>query len=201
MRADVRLGPAIVSQARRNKLKVITVDDCFIGPDGTFMADVPYLGMSASKIGESVGTSLHDEMTRRKWPIAETGACVVTFEELDTAGSERMARSPRSEQPGFRRTESTKRRRRRPTCRAASTRANFADPTTGDKALARLCAKRHGRARSSSSDGGAGICREGCHRNWHQWYRLHRRTPQATADRILWFDSGRRPVKVFGPVK
>lgn len=84
---DVRLGPAIVSQAKRNGLKVVTVDDRFVGPDGKFMADVVYLGMSATKIGEAVGSALHAEMTRRKWPLSETGVCVVTFEELDTARS------------------------------------------------------------------------------------------------------------------
>lgn len=82
---DVRLGPAIVTQARQNKLKVITVDDQFVGADGKFMTDVPYLGMSASKIGEAVGAALHAEMKKRNWPVEETGVCVVTFEELDTA--------------------------------------------------------------------------------------------------------------------
>ncbi|MBI5689514.1 MAG: arabinose ABC transporter substrate-binding protein [Verrucomicrobia bacterium] len=82
---DVRLGPAIMQKARQAGLKVITVDDQFVGPDGKFMADVPYLGMSATKIGEAVGAALWAELQRRKWPLAETGACVVTFEELDTA--------------------------------------------------------------------------------------------------------------------
>ena len=82
---DVRLGPAIVSKAKQAGLKVITVDDQFVGPDGKFMTDVPYLGMSASKIGESVGAALAAEMKQRNWPAGETAACVVTFEELDTA--------------------------------------------------------------------------------------------------------------------
>ncbi len=82
---DVRLGPAIVTKARQNGLKFITVDDQFVGAGGKFMTDVPYLGMSASKIGESVGAALYAEMQKRQWPAAETGACVVTFEELDTA--------------------------------------------------------------------------------------------------------------------
>ena len=82
---DVRLGPAVVAQARAAGLKVIAVDDQFIGPDGQFMADVPYLGMSASQIGGSVGTALVAEMKKRHWAADETGACVVTFEELDTA--------------------------------------------------------------------------------------------------------------------
>lgn len=84
---DVRLGPAIVSQANRNGLKVVTVDDRFVGPDGKFMAEVVYLGMSATRIGEAVGNALYAEMLRRKWPLSETGVCVVTFEELDTARS------------------------------------------------------------------------------------------------------------------
>ncbi len=82
---DVRLGPAIMRKAHSAGLKVITVDDQFVGPDNRFMTDVPYLGMSASKIGESVGVALWTELQRRRWPIAETGVCVVTFAELDTA--------------------------------------------------------------------------------------------------------------------
>src|SRR3954466_579630 len=82
---DVRLGPAIVNQAKARGLKVIAVDDQFVGAGGKFMADVPYLGMSATKIGEAVGTALAAEMKNRHWPAEETGACVVTFEELDTA--------------------------------------------------------------------------------------------------------------------
>jgi L-arabinose transport system substrate-binding protein len=82
---DVRLGPAIVNKAKAAGLKVIAVDDQFVGADGKFMTDVPYLGMSATKIGESVGTALAAEMKKRNWAAAETGACVITFEELDTA--------------------------------------------------------------------------------------------------------------------
>ncbi len=82
---DVRLGPAIVAQAKLKNLKVITVDDRFVGADGKFMTDVPYLGMSASAIGEDQGKALYAEMQRRHWPVEETGVCVVTFEELDTA--------------------------------------------------------------------------------------------------------------------
>jgi L-arabinose transport system substrate-binding protein len=82
---DVRLGPQIMVRAKAKGLKVVTVDDQFVKPDGTFMTEVPYLGMSASKIGSSVGEAVYAEMQHRKWPAEETGACIVTFEELDTA--------------------------------------------------------------------------------------------------------------------
>jgi L-arabinose transport system substrate-binding protein len=82
---DVRLGPAIVAQAKARKLKVISVDDRFVGADGKFMTDVPYLGMSATLIGQDQGKALYAEMQHRQWPVEETGVCVVTFEELDTA--------------------------------------------------------------------------------------------------------------------
>ncbi len=82
---DVRLGPQIMARASRNGMKVIAIDDQFVLPDGTFMSDVPYIGMSAAKIGESVGEALAAEMQRRGWLAAETGLCLVTFEELDTA--------------------------------------------------------------------------------------------------------------------
>jgi L-arabinose transport system substrate-binding protein len=82
---DVRLGPQIMARAKQKNMKVFTVDDQFVKPDGTFMTDVHYLGMSASKIGESVGRALAAEMKRRNWSIEETGVCLITFEELDTA--------------------------------------------------------------------------------------------------------------------
>lgn len=82
---DVKLGPAIMSRAEKNGLKVIAVDDRFIGNDGQPMKDVHYLGIAAREIGKQVGVALHEEMTRRGWSIEETGVCVVTFDELDTA--------------------------------------------------------------------------------------------------------------------
>lgn len=82
---DVRLGQAIVTQAKRKGLKVLAVDDQFLTPDGKPMTDVPYLGISAKKIGNSVGEALIAEMKRRNWPMEETGVCVVSFDELDTA--------------------------------------------------------------------------------------------------------------------
>ena len=81
---DVRLGPAIAAKARAAGMKLYSVDDQFKGSDGKFM-DVPYMGISARKIGESVGKALYDEFKKRNWDIAETAACAVTFEELDTA--------------------------------------------------------------------------------------------------------------------
>lgn len=81
---DVKLGPAIVKQAKQRGLKVLAVDDQFIGSDGKPMADVPYVGISARKIGGSVGEALLAEMKNRKWEAADTAVCVITFDEVDT---------------------------------------------------------------------------------------------------------------------
>jgi L-arabinose transport system substrate-binding protein len=81
---DVRLGPAVATKARQAALKVVTVDDQFVGSDGKIMTDVPYLGMSASKIGESAGAALASEVKKRGWPLDEVGVCVITFEQLET---------------------------------------------------------------------------------------------------------------------
>jgi L-arabinose transport system substrate-binding protein len=82
---DVRLGPAIVAKAKAAGLKVITVDDRFVDADNQFLTAVPYLGMSAKKIGEMSGRTLAEEMKRRGWAASDTAACIITFEELDTA--------------------------------------------------------------------------------------------------------------------
>jgi len=81
---DVRLGPAIMSRAKQRGLKVVIVDDQFVS-DGKFMTEVPYVGMSASRIGTKQGEALAAEMKKRGWPAAETAVCAITFEELDTA--------------------------------------------------------------------------------------------------------------------
>ncbi|MBK7877734.1 MAG: substrate-binding domain-containing protein [Planctomycetes bacterium] len=82
---DVRLGPAIAAKARSHKMKLIAVDDRFLGADGQPMQDVHYLGISARAIGEDVGRALAAEAQRRGWKNEELGVCVVTYDELDTA--------------------------------------------------------------------------------------------------------------------
>lgn len=82
---DVRLGPAVVAHARMVDLKVLTVDDQFLDPDGQPMPQVPHLGMSGYKIGRQVGDTIAAEMNRRGWDPAEVGAIELTFNELPTA--------------------------------------------------------------------------------------------------------------------
>ncbi|MEW6745494.1 MAG: arabinose ABC transporter substrate-binding protein [Planctomycetota bacterium] len=81
---DVHLGPAIMTKARSYGMKVFTVDDQFLGPDGAPM-DVPYMGISSRAIGETVGAALFTELGRRGWHVEETAACAITFDELQTA--------------------------------------------------------------------------------------------------------------------
>lgn len=81
---DVLLGPAIIAKARANNLKVIAVDDRFVGPDGKDMESVHYLGISARKIGNAVGETLMDQIKARGWNMADIGYMVMTFDELPT---------------------------------------------------------------------------------------------------------------------
>jgi len=81
---DVRLGPAIVAKSKGAELKVIAVDDQFVGASGKIMTTVPYLGMSASKIGHAAGEGIAGEMNKRGWVPGEVGVCVITFDQLDT---------------------------------------------------------------------------------------------------------------------
>ena len=82
---DTRLGPAIVNKAKAAGLKLISVDDQFLGADGRPLTGVHHLGISAAKIGENVGTALVAVMKQRGWSAAETAVCAVTFDELATA--------------------------------------------------------------------------------------------------------------------
>ncbi|ARS52351.1 arabinose ABC transporter substrate-binding protein [Kushneria konosiri] len=82
---DVRLGMAIANRAKQYGMKVVTVDDQFVGSDGQPMTEVPHLGMSGYKIGEQVGNAIAEEMKRRGWDMANTGALRISNNELPTA--------------------------------------------------------------------------------------------------------------------
>jgi len=82
---DVRLGPAIRARAKQYNMKFVTVDDQLVDSSGKPLADVPHLGMSASKIGNQVGQAIADEMKRRGWKPEEVGALQITDYELPTA--------------------------------------------------------------------------------------------------------------------
>jgi L-arabinose transport system substrate-binding protein len=69
---DVRLGPSIMAKANGYGMKVISVDDRFVGADGSFMSEVHHLGISARDIGRSVGEALLAEMKNRSWKPEET---------------------------------------------------------------------------------------------------------------------------------
>ena len=84
---DVKLGPAIKAKADSVGLKAFAVDDRFLGPDGKPMEDVPYMGISAYKIGRQVGETMMAQMKSRGWNQEETGFLRVSFNELPTAKS------------------------------------------------------------------------------------------------------------------
>ena len=81
---DVLLGPAIVAKARANNLKLIAVDDRFVGADGKEMEKIHYLGISARKIGNAVGETLMNQIKERGWDLKDVGFMVMTFDELPT---------------------------------------------------------------------------------------------------------------------
>jgi len=82
---DVKLGPGIVAKAEANGLKVMTVDDRLVGADGQPLADVPHMGISATKIGETVGAAIAAEIKARGWDMKTVGAIRVSYDSLPTA--------------------------------------------------------------------------------------------------------------------
>lgn len=81
---DVRLGPAIEAKAKQRDMKLMSVDDQLVDANGKPL-DVHHLGISARKIGNSVGDALSAEMKKRGWTNADTALLLVTRDELDTA--------------------------------------------------------------------------------------------------------------------
>ena len=82
---DVKLGPGIVAKAAANQLKLMTVDDRLVSADGKTLEDVPHMGISATKIGESVGQAIVDEIKKRGWDMKNVGAIRVSYDQLPTA--------------------------------------------------------------------------------------------------------------------
>lgn len=82
---DVKLGPGIVAKATANDLKLMTVDDRLVGADGKPLEDVPHMGISALKIGETVGQSIAAEIKKRGWDMKDVGAIRVSYDQLPTA--------------------------------------------------------------------------------------------------------------------
>ncbi|WP_420963428.1 arabinose ABC transporter substrate-binding protein [Brucella sp. IR073] len=82
---DVKLGPGIVAKAAANNLKLMTVDDRLVGADGKPLENVPHMGISATKIGETVGQAIVDEIKKRGWDMKSVGAIRVSYDQLPTA--------------------------------------------------------------------------------------------------------------------
>lgn len=82
---DVKLGPGIVAKAAANDLKLMTVDDRLVGADGKPLEDVVHMGISATKIGETVGQAIADEIKKRGWDMKDVGAIRVSYDQLPTA--------------------------------------------------------------------------------------------------------------------
>ncbi len=82
---DVKLGPGIVAKAAANDLKLMTVDDRLVNADGSPIEDVPHMGISATKIGETVGEAIVAEIKKRGWDMKEVGAIRVSYDQLPTA--------------------------------------------------------------------------------------------------------------------
>lgn len=81
---DVKLGPAIVAKANANGLKVMSVDDRFVGSDGKVMEDVHHMGISAYNIGKYVGETLVEQINAKGWDIAEVGFLRMSYDQLPT---------------------------------------------------------------------------------------------------------------------
>jgi L-arabinose transport system substrate-binding protein len=82
---DVKLGTAVQRAAKRNGMKVMSVDDQLVDGAGKPLAGVPHIGISGYAIGKQAGEALLAEMRARKWPMAEVGALRVSFDQLPTA--------------------------------------------------------------------------------------------------------------------
>ncbi|MES2898870.1 MAG: arabinose ABC transporter substrate-binding protein [Pseudomonadota bacterium] len=85
---DVKLGKAVERAAKRNNMKVISVDDRLLDGAGKPLESVPHMGISGYEIGKQVGQALAEEIKARGWKLSEVGLLRVAFDQLPT-GRER----------------------------------------------------------------------------------------------------------------
>ena len=83
--SDVKLGAAIERSARRDGLKVMSVDDQLVDGTGKPIASIPHIGISAYAIGKQAGQGMLDEIKKRGWKLDEVGALRVSYDQLPTA--------------------------------------------------------------------------------------------------------------------
>jgi len=87
---DVKLGTAVARAAKRNNLKVISVDDRLVDGAGKPIESIPHMGISGYEIGKQVGQALLAEMKTRGWNPAEVGALRVAYDQLPSARDRTM---------------------------------------------------------------------------------------------------------------
>ena len=83
--SDVKLGRAVERAAKRQDLKVMSVDDQLVDGTGKPIATIPHMGISAYEIGKQVGNALLAEMKARGWHQNDVGALRVAYDQLPTA--------------------------------------------------------------------------------------------------------------------
>jgi L-arabinose transport system substrate-binding protein len=98
---DVKLGTAIERAAKRNKLKVFSVDDQLQNGSGQPIETIPHMGISAYKIGQQVGEELAAEIKKRGWNMADIGAMRIAFDQLPTARERTMGAVDALKAAGF----------------------------------------------------------------------------------------------------
>ena len=82
---DVKLGAAVERLAKRNKLKVISVDDQLVDGKGKPIASIPHMGISGYQIGKQAGEGLVAQIKARGWNMADVGALRIAYDQLPTA--------------------------------------------------------------------------------------------------------------------
>ncbi len=87
---DVKLGTAVERAARRNNMKVISVDDRLLDGAGKPLESVPHMGISAYEIGKQVGQALVEEIKARGWTLSDVALLRIAYDQLPTARERTM---------------------------------------------------------------------------------------------------------------
>jgi len=82
---EVKLGRAIRTLTDRHGVKLFTVDDRFENADGSYINDVPYLGISVEQVGKLIADYMYEQVKQRQWSSDDTALCTLSYNPLKTS--------------------------------------------------------------------------------------------------------------------
>lgn len=82
---EVKMGPEVIRWCREYGMKLYSISNQFVNPDGRPIEEVPYSGAAGYAIGRQMANAMYEEAFRREWRSRDTGMMLLTVADLPAA--------------------------------------------------------------------------------------------------------------------